>query len=66
MTGIELLADTNFIINLNQGSSLTLPFLNYNFSVSYITEIELLGSFSISKKQKDIYKDILFKSMLGF
>ena len=53
MSGIDFLADTNFLIHLNQGNPLVEPFLDYNFGISVITEIELLGAFSISKIQKN-------------
>jgi predicted nucleic acid-binding protein len=59
MNGIDFLADTNFIIHLNEGNPLIKPFLDYNFGVSFITEIELLGAFSISKTKKAQLNDIL-------
>ncbi len=59
MNGIDFLADTNFIIHLNEGNPLIKPFLDYNFGVSFITEIELLGAFSISKTKKSQLSDIL-------
>jgi predicted nucleic acid-binding protein len=59
MNGIDFLADTNFLIHLNQGESIVEPFLDYNFSVSSITEIELLGAFSLSKTRIKQYQDLL-------
>ena len=59
MNGIDFLADTNFIIHLNQGNPLVEPFLDYDFGVSFISEIELLGAFSISKTKKSQLNDIL-------
>jgi predicted nucleic acid-binding protein len=59
MSGVDFLADTNFIIHLNQGNPLVEPFLEYNFGVSFVTEIELLGAFSISKTKKAQLNDIL-------
>jgi predicted nucleic acid-binding protein len=59
MNGIDFLADTNFVIHINQGNTLVEPFLDYSFGVSFITEIELLGAFSISKTKKSQLKDIL-------
>ena len=50
MNGIDFLADTNFLIHINQGESVVEPF---------ITEIELLGAFSISKSQKNQFKNLL-------
>ena len=59
MSGIDFLADTNFLIHLNQGESFVEPFLDYGFAVSFITEIELLGAFSISKIQRNQFKNLL-------
>lgn len=59
MNGIDFLADTNFVIHLNEGNPLIEPFLDYNFGISFITEIELLGAFSISKVKKSQLNDIL-------
>ncbi len=46
------LADTNFLINISKNNPIVHPFLDYNICISYITEIELLGVFSINKIQK--------------
>jgi predicted nucleic acid-binding protein len=59
MNGVDFLADTNFIIHLNEGNPLVEPFLDYNFGVSFVSEIELLGAFSISKIKKSQLNDIL-------
>ncbi len=59
MNGIDFLADTNFLIHTYEGNSLAEPFLDYSFAVSYITEIELLGVFSINTIQKKDFKNIL-------
>lgn len=59
MNGIDFLADINFLIHINQGESVVEPFLDYNLAVSFITEIELLGAFSISKPQKNQLKNLL-------
>lgn len=59
MSGINFLADTNFLIHLNQGNPIVEPFLDYEFGVSFITEIEMLGSFSISKTKKLQLNNIL-------
>lgn len=56
MSGIDFIADTNFIIHLHQGNKLVEPFIEFDFAVSHITEIELLGRFSISKNEKNILK----------
>jgi predicted nucleic acid-binding protein len=59
MVGIDFLADTNFLIHLNQGEPFVESFLDYGFAVSFITEIELLGAFSITKIQRNQFKDLL-------
>jgi predicted nucleic acid-binding protein len=59
MNGIDFLADTNFLIHLNQGEPFVESFLDYGFAVSFITEIELLGAFSITKIQRNQFKDLL-------
>ena len=51
MNGINYLVDTNFLIHLSEEDKIVIPFLDYNISISYITELELLGVFSISKEQ---------------
>lgn len=40
---IDFVADTNFIIYLQEGKGFIKPFLDYNFGISFITEVELLG-----------------------
>jgi predicted nucleic acid-binding protein len=59
MTGIDFLADTNFLIHIHEGNPIVEPLLDYKFAVSYITEIELLGKFSISKTEKPLLKSLL-------
>lgn len=52
MKGIDFLVDTNFLINISLNNKLVFPFLDYSYAISYVTEIELLGAFSISKINK--------------
>ena len=59
MTGIDFLADTNFLIFTSQGNPLVEPFLDYNIGISFISEMELLGVFSISKIQKSNIQNII-------
>jgi hypothetical protein len=40
---IDFIADTNFLIYVHEGNELILPFLEYNFGISFISEVELLG-----------------------
>ena len=59
MSGIDFLADTNFLIFVAQKNPIVEPFLDYEIGISFITEMELLGVFSISKTNKsDIQKII--------
>jgi len=48
---IDFLADTNFLIYLHEGNPIVEPFLGYNFGISIITEIELLGYKNINKSE---------------
>jgi predicted nucleic acid-binding protein len=59
MNGIDFLVDTNFLIFVSQENEIVSAFLDYNIGVSYISEMELLGVFSISKIQKDAMQKIL-------
>ena len=43
MNGSNLLVDTNFLIYLLNGHSSITPYLNNNFFISEITEMEMLG-----------------------
>ena len=52
MSGINYLVDTNFLIHTDQRNKLVEPFLSFNIAISFISEMELLGVFSISKTQK--------------
>ena len=52
MKGIDFLVDTNFLIHISLNSDLVTPFFDYSYGISYITEIELLGVFSINKENK--------------
>ena len=53
MNGIKYLVDTNFLIHTDQRKPLVEPFLSENIAISFISEMELLGVFSISKSKKD-------------
>lgn len=43
MNGNNFLVDTNFLIYLLNGRTVVTPYLNNNFSISEITEMEMLG-----------------------
>ena len=59
MSGTKYLVDTNFIIHLTQQKYWVEPFLDVKVIVSFITEMELLGVFSISKSHKSNMKSLL-------
>lgn len=54
MNGINLVADTNFLINVHEGRTETEPFLDNGIIISVISEIELLGwrGISVSERRK--------------
>ena len=56
---IDFVADTNFLIYLHEGNKIAEPFLEYNFGVSFISEIELLGFRGISKSDESKLKMLL-------
>jgi hypothetical protein len=43
MSGSNLLVDTNFLIYLLNGHKAVVPYLNNNFFISEVTEMEMLG-----------------------
>lgn len=61
---IDFLADTNFLIYLHEGKSFVEPFLNYNFGISFISEIELLGHKNISKHDEKSLKELVKDSFV--
>ena len=56
---IDFIADTNFLIYIHEGNKIVEPFLEYNFGVSFISEIELLGFHGISKTEEIKLKGLL-------
>ncbi|MBY0432957.1 MAG: type II toxin-antitoxin system VapC family toxin [Cyclobacteriaceae bacterium] len=59
MSGVDFIADTNFLIALHEGNAWTKPFLDQTVAVSVITEIELLGWPKISELEKRKLKALL-------
>lgn len=57
---IDFIADTNILIYTLEGNDFILPFLNYNFGISFISEVELLGFQGISISQEKIIKKLIF------
>jgi predicted nucleic acid-binding protein len=56
---IDFIADTNFLIYIHEGNVSTRPFLKYNFGISFISEIELLGYTGISISEEIKLKSII-------
>ena len=56
---IDFIADTNILIYIHEGNKIVLPFLEYNFGVSFISEIELLCYQGISKIEETKLKLLL-------
>lgn len=59
MSGIDFVADTNFLIAVHEGSQFSEPFLDQSVAVSIITEIELLGWPKVSESEKRKLKALL-------
>ena len=53
MSGSNFLVDTNFLIYLLNGRNTVTPYLNNNFFISEITEMEMLG---VKGLTSEIYK----------
>jgi predicted nucleic acid-binding protein len=56
---IDFIADTNFLIYVHEGNENVLPFLNYNFGLSFISEVELLGFKGITKTEEAKLKSLI-------
>jgi predicted nucleic acid-binding protein len=60
MNGIEILVDTNILINLSEGKENVDRYLdNAHIFVSVITEIELLGWHKITESQNRFFRTLL-------
>ncbi|MDR6967593.1 hypothetical protein J2X31_001605 [Flavobacterium arsenatis] len=56
---IDFIADTNFLVYVHEGNPVVAPFLDYNFGISFISEIELLGFKGITKTEETKLKLLL-------
>ena len=56
---IDFFADTNFLIYVHEGNKITEPFLKYDFVISFVTEVELLGFQGITKREEIKLKSII-------
>ena len=59
MNGIEFVADTNILVFLLSGNENIKQYEGTHFSISIITEIELLGWYKITKEQKQVIKSLM-------
>jgi len=55
----DFIADTNFLIYVHEGNKIVEPFLEYNFGISFITEVELLEFKGITKTEEIKLKNLL-------
>ena len=56
---IDFIADTNFLIYLHEGNENVVPFLNYNFGISFISKVEQLGLKGINKLEETKLKQLI-------
>jgi predicted nucleic acid-binding protein len=59
MSGTKYLADTNILPYIISGNSSIKDYINSDFYISEITEIELLGNKGVSKQDLDIRKEAI-------
>ncbi|MCG7280573.1 type II toxin-antitoxin system VapC family toxin [Chryseobacterium taklimakanense] len=56
---IDFIADTNILIYIHEGNEIVESFMDYNFGISFISEIELLGFKNISKSEETKLKQLI-------
>lgn len=56
---IDFIADTNFLVYIHDGNEVVEHFLDYNFGISFISEIELLGFKGITKVEETKLKQLI-------
>ena len=56
---IDFIADTNFLIYVHEGNDLVASFLEYNFGISFISDVELLGFKNINESEESKLKDLI-------
>lgn len=57
---IDFIADTNFLVYIHEGNTAVEPFLKYNFGISFISEVELLGFKEITKSEETKLKQLIY------
>lgn len=61
---VDFLADTNFLIYLHEGNEIVKPFIDLDFGVSFISEVELLGFHGLSKSDEQKLKNLIHDCFL--
>lgn len=56
---IDFIADTNFLIYLHEGNQTIEPFIEYDFGISFISELELLGFQGLTRQEESKLKLLL-------
>jgi len=56
---IDFIADSNFLIYIHEGKEIIEPFLEFNFGISFISEVELLGFNGITKTEEIKLKQLI-------
>ena len=56
---IDFIADTNLLVYIHEGNEIIAPFLNYDFGISFISEVELLGYNKITKAEDSKLRQLL-------
>lgn len=59
MSGIKVLVDSNFINYIKQKNLIIEPFIDKDSSISFVSEMELLGVFSIFKNHKNNMQNLI-------
>lgn len=59
MNGIDFVVDTNILIYLHEANPIVSPYINYSWSCSVITEIELLGAQNLSSLEKEKLRELI-------
>ncbi|GAB2497745.1 type II toxin-antitoxin system VapC family toxin [Algoriphagus taiwanensis] len=56
---VDFFADTNFLIYVHEGKKITEPFLQFDFAISFVTEVELLGFKGITTSEEVKLKSLI-------
>ena len=59
MNGVDFLVDTNILIYLHEAKPIILPYVDYGWCCSVISEIELLGVQNLSSNEKTKLKSLI-------